>query len=238
MRMAKTFLAAEWRKLVMANYAVDPKILTHYKPAKTELDLWNGTCYVSLVGFMFLNTQVKGFSIPFHINFEEVNLRFYVRYQHENEWRRGVVFIKEIVPKPALTFVANTLYNEHYETLPMNHSWKQDNDTLRVEYRWKKKTWNSISVTTGTEIIPMTIGSEEEFITEHYWGYTKINEVKTAEYGVEHPRWRAYKTLSFKIDVDFADVYGNEFGDLRSAQPVSVFLAEGSEILVKAGRKI
>jgi len=236
--MAKTFLKAEWRKLVMANYAIDPKILTPYLPPKTELDLWNGTCYVSLVGFMFLNTQVKGFSIPFHINFEEVNLRFYVRYEQENEWRRGVVFIKEIVPKPALSFIANILYNEHYETLPMNHSWKQENDLLHVEYRWKNKNWNSISVTTGTEIIPIVIGSEEEFITEHYWGYTKINEFKTAEYGVEHPRWGTYKTLSFKIDVDFADVYGNEFGELRSSLPVSVFLAEGSDILVKAGRKI
>ncbi len=236
--MAKTFLKAEWRKLVMANYGIDPKILAPYLPPKTELDLWKGTCYVSLVGFMFLNTKVKGFSIPFHINFEEVNLRFYVRFHHENEWRRGVVFIKEIVPKPALTFVANTLYNEHYETLPMNHSWKQDNDTLQVEYCWKMKTWNSISVTTSTEIVPITSGSEEEFITEHYWGYTRINKFKTAEYGVEHPRWGIYKTLSFKIDVDFADVYGNEFGELRSTQPVSVFLAEGSDIFVKEGRTI
>jgi uncharacterized protein len=236
--MAKTFLQAEWRKLVMANYSVDPKILAPYLPAKTELDLWKGTCYVSLVGFMFMNTKVKGFSIPFHIDFEEVNLRFYVRYQHENEWRRGVVFIKEIVPRPALSFIANTLYNEHYETLPMNHSWKQDADALHIEYRWKKKTWNSISVTTGTGLMPIAIGSEEEFITEHYWGYTKINEFKTAEYGVEHPRWNVYKTKSFNIDVDFADVYGNEFGELRHAQPVSVFVAEGSDILVKAGRKI
>src|SRR6185503_10721641 len=110
---------AGWRKLVMANYAVDPSALAPYLPYKTEIDLWQGTCYVSLVGFMFVDTAVMGVKIPFHVNFEEVNLRFYVRYRDQGEWKRGVVFIKEIVPRAALAFVANTLYNENYETMPM-----------------------------------------------------------------------------------------------------------------------
>src|SRR5688572_6732605 len=108
--MKKTFLQAEWRKLAMANFSVDKEILKKYLPHKTEIDIWQNTCYVSLVGFMFLNTKLKGFRIPFHSNFEEVNLRFYVRYKENKEWKRGVVFIKEIVPKPALTFVANRVY--------------------------------------------------------------------------------------------------------------------------------
>jgi uncharacterized protein YqjF (DUF2071 family) len=127
----------------MANYAVEKKILQPYLPSKTEIDLWNDRCYVSLVGFLFLNTKIKGIKIPFHVNFEEVNLRFYVTYKNGNEWRRGVVFIKEIVPKPALTFIANTIYKESYETMPMDHSWKLENNSLNIEYRWKKKAWNS-----------------------------------------------------------------------------------------------
>src|SRR3954453_11964004 len=115
--MSKVFLKAEWRKLAMANYAVDRKLLEKYLPYRTEIDTWDNTCYVSLVGFMFLNTRVKGLKIPFHTEFEEVNLRFYVRYRDGQAWKRGVVFIKEIVPRPMLTLVANTLYKEHYETL-------------------------------------------------------------------------------------------------------------------------
>ncbi len=143
--MTKTFLQAEWRKLAMANYSVDSKILHKYLPIKTEIDLWNGICYVSLVGFMFKDTKIKGFRIPFHTNFEEVNLRFYVRYKDNGEWKRGVVFVKEIVPKPALTFVANTVYKENYETMPMSHSWTTD-ENLKVEYKWKKARWNSLTV--------------------------------------------------------------------------------------------
>src|SRR5688572_6934416 len=113
------FLKAEWRKLIMFNYAVDPALLKPYVPPHTQLDLWNDTCYVSLVGFMFLNTRVKGIKIPFHINFEEINLRFYVKYDDpEMGPKRGVVFIQEIVPKSMITWVANTLYREHYTTLP------------------------------------------------------------------------------------------------------------------------
>ena len=236
--MAGTFLKAAWRKLAMANYAIDKNILAPFIPAKTELDLWNNTCYVSLVGFMFLNTSIKGIKIPFHINFEEVNLRFYVRYKDGVEWKRGVVFIKEIVPKPALTFVANTVYGEHYETLQMDHAWIQDADSLQVKYQWKKGRWHSFQVVTGLTQHEINPGSEEEFITEHYWGYTKLNEHTTSEYQVEHPRWKVYPTRSHVIDVDFGILYGKEFEFLNRQTPVSVFLAEGSEISVMAGKKL
>lgn len=235
---SKTFLQAEWRKLAMANYAVKPELLLPFVPAKTELDFWNNTCYVSLVGFMFLNTRVLGIQVPFHVNFEEVNLRFYVRYQEAGEWKRGVVFIKEIVPRAALTFVANTLYGEHYETLPMQHTWKTEADRLLINYRWKKSAWHTFSVEADPNAVPLEAGSEAEFITEHYWGYTKINAHKTSEYQVEHPRWEIYPTRNYAIDVDFGKVYGSEFSFLSTEKPVSVFLAEGSEIKVKAGKRI
>lgn len=222
----------------MANYAVDPTLLERYLPHGTELDLWNNTCYVSLIGFMFQDTQVMGLKIPFHINFEEVNLRFYVRYNEKGEWRRGVVFVKEIVPRAALTFVANTIYKENYETMPMAHSWTTQDDKLIVEYTWKKNRWNSFKVTAGKHTTLIQEGSEEEFITEHYWGYTKISNNKTSEYGVEHPRWEVYETKDYSIDVDFGDVYGEEFSFLKNLKPKSVFLAEGSEIKVKGGRRI
>jgi len=236
--MPNTFLKADWRKLAMANYAINPKVLQPYLPLGVELDLWNGTCYVSLIGFMFLNTKLKGIKIPFHTHFEEVNLRFYVRYCDQGQWKRGVVFIKEIVPKPALTLVANTIYGEKYETMPMKHAWASSSDSLSVSYSWKKNDWNSFGVITETQSAPILAGSEEEFITEHYWGYTKINDRITSEYGVEHPRWEVYPTKSYSIKVDFGAVYGNDFSFLKNEIPKSVFLAEGSEIEVKEGRKL
>lgn len=236
--MAKTFLQAEWRKLAMANYSIDKKVLEKYVPPKTEIDLWNNICYVSLVGFMFKETKVKGLKIPFHIDFEEVNLRFYVRHNDNGKWKRGVVFIKEIVPKPALTFVANTIYKENYETMPMTHDWKTAGENLTVEYRWKKSRWNSFKVIADKNSTPIENGSEEEFITEHYWGYTKVSENKTSEYEVEHPKWEVYKIVDYLIDVDFNTVYGPDFNFLTKEIPKSIFLAEGSEIKVKEGKSI
>jgi uncharacterized protein len=236
--MAGIFLKAEWRKLAIANYEVSPDLLQPYLPYKTELDLWQNKCYVSLVGFMFLNTQLKGIPIPFHRNFEEVNLRFYVKYQEGDLYKRGVVFIKEIVPKPALAWVANAIYKEKYQTMKMDHAWKTEGSFLSIEYRWKKESWNSFRVKAGIDAIEIQQGSEEEFITEHYWGYTKINSNKTSEYEVTHPRWKVYPIHSFSIDIDFRKVYGEEFAFLQDRKPISVFLAEGSEIAVKDGRMI
>lgn len=209
-----------------------------FVPAGTELDSWQDTCYVSLVGFMFLNTRIKGFAIPYHTRFEEVNLRFYVRCKGEHGWRRGVVFIKEIVPRPALTFVANTVYKENYETLPMAHTWSLNEDRLEVEYRWKKKEWNSFRLTASPEPMLIEKESEHEFITEHYWGYTRISESQTSQYEVTHPRWMTYRVTDYAIDVDFSLVYGDPFAFLSRQEPRSVLLAEGSEIAVKAGSKL
>jgi len=234
----RTFLKAEWRKLAMANYAIDKKILSPYLPAGTEIDEWNGRCYVSLIGFMFLETTILGIKVPLHVNFEEVNLRFYVRYNDQGTWKRGVVFLKEIVPRFALTFIANTIYGEKYETLPMQHEWQEKENLLHVTYRWKKERWNAFQVITTNKSKPIDIGSEEEFITEHYWGYTRLSQTKTSEYQVAHPRWEVYETKAYTIDVDFEKIYGVDFGFLTSEKPASVFLAEGSEIEVKAGGKI
>ena len=152
--MKSTFLTAEWRKLALFNYSVDPLILKPFVPYKTELDFWNDKCYLSLVGFRFVNTRLKSLSIPFHSNFEEINLRFYVRYKDGGTWKRGVVFIKEIVPKSALTFVANTIYKEKYVTFPTRHEWLLDGGDMRVSYGWKHKTqWDSIAVTASATSI-------------------------------------------------------------------------------------
>jgi uncharacterized protein YqjF (DUF2071 family) len=209
--MVKTFLTAEWRKLVIINYSVDPSILAPYLPYKTELDFWKDKCYVSLVGFCFINTKLKGISIPFHQNFEEINLRFYVRYNDGGNWKRGVTFIKEIVPMPALTFVANTLYKEKYVTYPTKHKIVNNTDSIDVSYEWKHAgQWDTIQVTAALPSQEMEYGSEEEFITEHYWGYTQLGNRMTSEYQVEHPRWQVYPIINHKIQVRFGELYGSE----------------------------
>jgi len=233
----KVFLTAEWRKLALAQYAVDKEILSKYLPPHTILDDWQGKYYVSLVGFMFVDVKLRGFNIPFHTNFEEVNLRFYVKFKDGGIWKRGVVFIKEFVPKPAITFVANALYKENYQTLAMKHLWVEQKDQLEIAYSWKNRNWNSFAVTATSKAEDILAGSEEEFITEHYWGYTKIAENKTSEYGVEHPRWQAYPIKDYKINVDFGINYGDDFAFLNNATPDSVILAEGSEIRVLKGKK-
>lgn len=237
--MKFTFLKAEWRKLIIANYIIDKELLKDYVPKGTELDLWNGQCYISLVGFMFLNTQVFGLKIPYHINFEEVNLRFYVKYKDGETWRRGVVFIKELVPKKAITFVANTFYKEHYQTLPIQHEWKIELKHIDIKYKLQTKDkTHFIYVKAENEITEILEGSEIEFITEHYWGYSKHSKSKTIEYEVTHPKWKHYPILASNIQFDFGMIYGDHFHFLNELNPTSIYLAEGSEITVKNKRSI
>ena len=231
--MAKAFLSAEWRNLIMANYIVDPSLLQKYLPRYTELDTFNENHYISLVGFLFKNVKVRGIAFPFHTNFEEVNLRFYVRYKENNLWKRGVVFMKEIVPRRMITFIANTLYGENYRTHKMNHQFKESANELIVNYNWKVgSNWNRINCIAEKNPENIIAQSSEEFITEHYWGYTKMRSGDTSEYGVEHPRWNVYPVLSYNVEVDTEAIYGKALHTCFVHSPTSVFVAEGSPVKV------
>ena len=234
-----SFLKAEWRNLILANYIIDPAILKSYIPKGTELDFWAEKCYVSLVGFMFKNTRLLGFKIPFHVNFEEINLRFYVKRKDGDTWKRGVVFIKEFVPKWALSYVANTIYKEHYQTVPMKHEWIHSKNNLKISYDWQmKNSWYQIKANAEAKSIKIEKRSETEFITEHYWGYAKVNDHLTNEYEVTHPSWEQYEVKDYNINVDFNKVYGGNFAFLNQLEPSSVILSSGSEITVERRKKL
>jgi len=231
----RKFLTAKWHDLIMANYEVDPVVLMPLVPRGTELDLFDGRCFVSLVGFMFFDTRVLDFLIPFHVNFEEVNLRFYVKRETDNEVRRGVVFIKEIVPRAAIATVARVVYGEPYER------WKMTNqrDGNSVAYEWQKaRLVNRISVVRGGDQGVPPDGSHGSFIIEHYWGYTRRSAIRTDEYKVEHPKWNLYAADEPQIDVDFGATYGKRFEFLGHSKPYSVLLAAGSDIAVYKGAKL
>ena len=231
--MTSHFLHAEWNNLIMANYVVPKEILYPYIPVKTELDFYKGQAYASLVGFMFLNTRIKGFSVPYHINFEEVNLRFYVRHNDNGTWKRGTVFIKEIVPKPAISFIANSVFKEKYSTMEMKHFHVEKDDIIETCYEWKyKNRWNKFTAECHKKSFPMSVDSEEEFIAEHYWGYTKYSDKQTYEYEVTHPAWEIFKVTDYVIDCDFKGIYGDDFAFLKDTKPASVFMAKGSEVQV------
>jgi hypothetical protein len=238
--VTSTFLTAEWRKLIMAQYIVSPATLLPWLPAGLELDLFQNRCYVSLVGFLFDDTRLKGFPIPFHTRFEEINLRFYVRRtEPDGTLKRGVVFIREFVPRAAITFIANTIYEEPYTTLPTRHHIEATSQTLTVRYDWRHKgIWQSLAVEASPIAQPMAVGSEEEFLTEHYWGYTKRRKGSTSAYEVRHPRWQVYPVLRPEIVADFAALYGPAFAALNGQQPASVLLAEGSEVSVHSGIRL
>lgn len=233
------FLKAHWSRLIMANYEVEAERLLPWLPAFTELDFWQGKTFLSLVGFEFQDTRILGIRIPFHINFTEINLRMYVRYREDGDWKRGVVFIREIVPKPAIAWVANTLYHEHYAAMPCRAQVTDQSGSLRVKYEWKHQhEWYHLQADAASNTEPMQEGSEEEFIAEHYWGYTRVNEKKTYEYAVEHPRWEIHPVSGYTIHCNFESLYGRDFAFLNLLKPSSVFLAAGSEVLVRGKKNI
>jgi uncharacterized protein len=238
---ASKFLTAEWRHLAMLNFEVEPKVLEPFVPAGTELDDWQGKTFISVVGFMFLNTRVFGVAIPFHRNFEEVNLRLYVRRKASDGWRRGVVFVKEIVPRAAIALTARVLYGENYVAAPMSHHIDdQDGSAARprsVSYTWSfRGRENRIDLTVLGAAEEAPEGSDTEFITEHYWGYARRRDGRTTEYRVEHPRWRIARASAARLDCDVARLYGKRFVEFLKVQPASAFLADGSDVTVFKGR--
>jgi uncharacterized protein len=226
------FLSARWEHLLFANYVVSPELLAPYVPPKTCLDTFDGNCFVSLVAFWFNETKVLGLKVPFHTRFEEVNLRFYVTPENDHS-RRGVTFIKEIVPLRVIPWVANTLFHENYVCTPMRHQ----HLSPCFSYSWKERQQHSFHITLESDLTLPMPGSVEEFITEHYWGYAG-NQQRTLEYHVEHPPWPSANIHNFEISIDYAINYGDRFACLNKQQPHSVLYAAGSEVSVFFPRRL
>jgi uncharacterized protein YqjF (DUF2071 family) len=228
----RPFLSANWRYLAMLNFVVDPKIVAPLVPPGTEIDFENGETFLSVVGFLFLDTRLLGLPIPLHRDFEEVNLRFYVRKKSADTWRRGVVFVREMVPRRAIATIARTFYGEPYLAVPMKHDIDHADSKLSVEYSWRRGTkWESLKMSARGEAQSIPAGSHAEFITEHYWGYTCFRG-GCSEYRVEHPRWKVWNADSFEFKADVPALYGAQFIEPLSAAPRSAFIADGSPIEV------
>jgi len=219
----------------MLNYAIDPSVIEHLVPAGVELDFFQGKTYVSLVGFLFLRTRLLGIPVPFHQDFEEVNLRFYVRRRIAGVVRRGVVFVREIVPKYAVAAIARAVFNENYVRLPMSHRL----DSAIAEYAWKcDRRWSSIRIETeGAGAFP-EVDSAEQFITEHYWGYSSQTDRGCLEYEVHHEPWRVWNGRDARFEGEATSLYGPALARILTARPDSAFLAEGSPVTVFRGERI
>jgi uncharacterized protein YqjF (DUF2071 family) len=234
------FLTAEWRHLAMVNYDVDPELLAPFVPVGTELDTWKGKCLVSIVGFLFCDTRVRGVAVPFHRRFEEVNLRFYVRRTAEEGRRRGVVFVRELVPRRAVAWIARLLYNENYAVARMGHAVRAAGDgpstALSVAYWWSRHGRRSeMSLETRGDALLPESGSVEEFVSEHFWGYAPRRQGGTLEYRVDHPRWTVRSVAEARVNLDVRGLYGAPFEGALSGRPSSAFLADGSEVAVFSG---
>jgi uncharacterized protein YqjF (DUF2071 family) len=224
----------------MLNYEIDPALLQPFVPRGTELDAFEGKTYVSLVGLRFARTKLfRLISVPFHSGFDEVNLRIYVRRREGSEIRRGVMFIREIVSLPAVTFVARLAYAENYRTLPLRHSINLTDSGGSIEYSWElnRQRFRLRGHTEGNPSLAAE-GSLEQFISEHYWGYSRSRNGNSLEYHVAHERWRIWRASSATFEGDGAALYGSDFASVLSRPPRSAFIADGSPVLVYAARRI
>ena len=237
MSESKVFLTAEWRNLLMLNYAVNPALLQPSVPAGTELDSFEGQTYVSLIGFEFNRTRVAGLFIPLHRSFEEVNLRFYVKRDN----RRGVVFLRELVPRFAVAAIARLFFRENYQSVSMQHRIESsaEDGFVGATYSWDTGR-NRCSMQGEAEAAPFLPpeGSLAQFITEHYWGYAAQRDGSCLEYEVQHPRWLARNARCSAFSGDATKFYGAEFAKILIRPPDSAFLAEGSTVTVFKGSRI
>lgn len=239
-RSERVFLSAEWLDLVFLNYVVEPTLLHPYVPQGTTLGSFRGKTYLSLVGFRFCKTKLWGrVAVPLHTDFDEVNLRFYVHRETQSEPRRGVVFIKEIVPKPAIAITARFVYGENYVSFPMQHKISTAKDGLEVEYSWKQGSGRS-RIFARSNVAPKlpAPNSLEQYITEHYWGYSRQKSGNSLEYHVSHIPWSIRFASEARFAGDASELYGKEFGEVLSREVDSAYIANGSAVEVYAGSKL
>lgn len=230
----RPFLTARWTNLCVITHALDPGVLAAHLPpgmVHDELPDMPGKALVSLVAFDFLETRVRGLRIPGHIDFPEVNLRIYVRDPETGD--RGVSFVRELVPRHAISWVARLVYNEPYAVARMRSSVTGLADRVRVEHRFRfRGTHARILVEASPRKHASAEGSPERLLTQRLWGYGVTRLGRRLRYRVDHPVWELHEQVAASVELDYRKVYGAEWGCLAESAPVSVILAAGSEVSV------
>jgi uncharacterized protein len=253
----RPFLTARWTDLLLLNFVVPRELIERVAPAGTQPDLHEGVAYISIVGFRFQNVRMFGMPIPGHGRFDEINLRYYVKREVAAEVRRGVVFVREIAPKLAVSILANRVYHENYLTRPMRSVIAMQGTELRpgdtLEYAWQngrdgllpqrrkcqlQKKWNRLAARVAEPLAVPPPNSLEEFIVEHYWGYSHGRDGCTREYSVAHPAWRVARAEEVIWDCDVRATYDSPFAEYLRTQPASALIADGSAIQVHHGRQL
>jgi uncharacterized protein YqjF (DUF2071 family) len=223
-------VSGAWQKIIMANYVVDPAVLFPLLPSGTRLSMYNQQCFVTLAGFVFSRITVFGLKIPFHGAVPEINLRFYVIPKTGDASKKGVVFIRELIPKGIMGRAANLLYREHYRVEDVKHAWMSRNGIEMISYTWPHSNEMSVTVTGSTSSMVQT-GSVEDYILHNFYGYSNKDKA-TRRYRVTHPHWRLRDISQQRLQVDFGSSFGDRFAFLQTIQPHSVYLTDGSDISI------
>jgi uncharacterized protein YqjF (DUF2071 family) len=231
----RPFLTARWSNLAIVTYEVPPALLDPHLPAGLEVDRRGGASFASLVAFDFLDTRVWGVPWPGFRTFAEINLRFYVKRGE----RRGVVFIREFVPRPAVAWLARAAYNEPYLVAPIESAVAADAAAIATtrRLRWRGRS-HVIEVTGSKPASRPTEASDEHFFKEHHWGFGRDRRGRAMAYEVKHPVWDVYPVRSWSVDLDWVQVYGASWSFLSSEKPASIVLAAGSTVSVYPRRRL
>ena len=223
------FLTAEWLHVLGVTWPADEELLRPHLPRGAQIDTLEGSPRVSIVAFRFRRTRLRGVPIPLHVNFGEINLRFYVRL----DGRRAVVFIREFVSRPAISLVAKLTYNEPYRTIRMRDELLAREDGLvGVRHRFGRRLANRLEAWADPEPVVPAVESADYWLTHHELGVGRARDGSARSYEVEHPVWALHPVRSLDVDVDFARLYGPQWAYLAETEPSHVTLAEGSAISI------
>ena len=227
--VARSFLTAEWRNLILVNFAVPEGLLRPHLPPGCTFDRRAGECTASLVAFQFLNTRVLGISWPGFRNFPEWNLRFYVRRGEE----RGVCFVREFVPQWTVATVARLLYNEPYRSARMTMDVRTDPGGATAEYRvrWGGRD-HVLRATGGLPPVRPAPDSTEHWYKEHEHGFGTGCRGALVRYRVRHPEWDVYPVRDLHLDIDWGTLYGPEWAVMNGVAPEGAVFAVGSAVSV------
>jgi uncharacterized protein YqjF (DUF2071 family) len=190
---------------------------------------------LSLVAFHFADNRVLGVPIPFAREYDQINLRFYVRRRLEDGgWRRGVVFLRELAPAKPVVAGARFVYGERYDCVPVTARVRPPGAAGtrggRAVYRWRDRHQvHRLAVDFhGPAALPGP-GSLEDFLTDRHFGYVSA-ERATREYRVDHPPWRVWPATDARLSHGIADAFGRRFERALDRAPLSAFVAEGSRM--------
>ncbi|MDX2376963.1 DUF2071 domain-containing protein [Microbacterium sp. LRZ72] len=218
----RAIIRQQWGEVSFLHWRVEPARVAPMLPPGTRPDVFDGSSWVGLIGFMLSGHRFLPLPpVPVLGTFAEINVRL---YSIDDNDERGVVFLSLDADRLLPVLAANALYGLPY-------TWSRVAAVRRGD-TWRYRSVRHTGGRVGTRFSVRGLGEADDTPLAHHltarWGFHEAVRGRTIYGRNIHSPWPLQRGRLLSLDDDLLEAAG--FEGLAASEPASVLVSPGAVV--------